>query len=594
MSLYDALDAVLPIDLSDLDPRADAWAGAGNDPDPFDSLVGGAGAKSPGVPANPFAAGAPGGVVRTAAPPAAQTPSGEPGTGGRFDPSAIARQLDTTPANQGSFFSSVATPEMTAAAQAAAELAARVADLDPGTSVSAAELMGEHDRVIANTIEKELADWTKKYQARFGGNVPDENRDAQLVEIVASHRNELVAPDEVVITYVKNLAEGLFGFESLLDNPDVSDILINDHDSLFVEEKGVLSRRNSPFRNKADLETFVNRLINRTGGTLSISEPFLDEQFEYDAPYGRLNVRVNVNLGSLTVSGAPAISLRKPVASGFDLLETWMKVREGDDDSPLSEVAANFLALAFRARASILVVGGTGSGKTSLMKALLRQVDGSERIVVVEESNELDFRAVIPNYVGLIANAAPNQRIQHLIRTAMRMRPDRIIVGELRDGSEVDGFIRAINTGHAGSISTIHASSAKDGLQAMLTLAAQNSTSKSSVEHIGRLIHPGVDLVIYLAAQPVQAPDGRMKRVRRVMEIVTVNEFSVREGVPDFAVQHVFARSIGQMGVGGRRVLSIDAPMRCFGFAGLSDTFVSRMRTFGLTEAELRGLLEGG
>ena len=638
MGLYDALDTGLPVDVSALDPNVDDWAAehgssigqpapiaAPANDDPFAALEPGPesfvpisfAAPESAEPAPPAQAPA---VITPAAPkpappaparPASSPPPvGSPPSAGHMMP-APARAAQSTVLRPGTFitptpsaspdsspdenlFTAVITPEDQERSRQAAELAARIAALTPGAPVSAAELMSEHDKEMANEIERELTVWESQYTSRVGSQINPEARADALANLVSARRNELIAPDDVVISYVLNLAEGLFGFEALLDKPEVSDILINDADAIFVEERGVLSRRQSPLRSRADLEVFVNRLLNRTGGSLSLSEPILDEQFEWEAPYGKINVRVHIELGSLTVTGAPAISLRKPVASGFDHLETWATRQEDESDSPLSPEAAEFLAMAFRARASVLVVGGTGSGKTSLLKALLRQIDAGERIVVIEESNELDFRGIIPNYVGLIANQAPNQRIQHLLRSAMRMRPDRIIVGELRDGNEVDGFIRAINTGHAGSISTIHASSAKDGLQAMLTLAAQNSSSKSSVEHIGRLIHPGIDLIVYLAAQPTVGPDGRTRRTRRVMEIATINEFSVRDGVPDFALQHVFARSVGQMGTGGRRILTIDAPMRSFGYAGLSDTFVTRMRTFGLTEADLRGVLDAG
>lgn len=472
----------------------------------------------------------------------------------------------------------------------AREIPVVAAQSAPQTALAAesAEGLSEADQKLAATISRDLDRWEMAWDRRVT-EMTDDIRETELRRLITNQRGRFTAPDTAMIAYIHQIREGLFGLEAYLSNPLVSDILINDADDLFVEERGELERRVSPIKTREDLKILVQRLVNRTGGSIDMARPVLDDQFEFETPSGKQNIRVNISLGTLSVTGNPVISLRKQVASGFDRMETWAKINEGETDAPLTPEAVNFLVTAFRARASILVVGGTGSGKTSLLRALLRSIKtNNERIVVVEEANELDLRGIIDNYVGLVATQAENQRIGSLVKSAMRMRPDRIVVGECREPGEVDAFLRAINTGHAGSITTIHAQSARDGLQALLTLAAQNTANKSSVEHVGRLIHPGVDLVVYLSAQYVKLPDGRQKRIRRVMEIATINEFRVTDGAPDFSLQYPFARFVGS----GRKVVEIGAPMQCGGFASLSDTFVARMRTQGVTEEMLRGLLD--
>jgi pilus assembly protein CpaF len=460
--------------------------------------------------------------------------------------------------------------------------------LDQGLGAAAAITISPAARAVARKVLTAFEEMAAAAR-REGRSFSEEERAAILNDLLRVQLPGLAIRDEEAKAALAEAVGGLFGIERFLDDPDVSDVLVNAHDRIFVERKGKLEQVTEPLLASADeFRLLIDRIIARCPERAGLTRetPRFDSRFVHQAPYGPANVRVNATDSSVSVSEEPTLSLRKPTESGFDKLEPWTQ----GDEPPLSPSAAYFLREAFRRRASVLIVGGTGSGKTSLLKGLLRSIaDLDERVVVIEEANELDLSEEIDDYVGLVANQ--NIELGDLVRNAMRMRPDRIVVGECREAEEVMGFLRAVNTGHPGSITTVHATSARDGLQALLTLGGSATKSKTSVDHIGSLIARGLDIVVFLNAQYRRDADGSRRRVRRVLEIFAVGDFSPRDGVPDFEMVPIFLRAAE----GAHASVEFDLPLASKGYGALADRgahIADRMRSAGVGDEELRSWLD--
>ena len=274
--------------------------------------------------------------------------------------------------------------------------------------------------------------------------------------------------------------------QELVDDPDITEIMVNGKDHIFIEKKGRLSRWDKAFDSAEQLEDLIQQIVSRVNRTVNLSSPIADARLEDGS-------RVHVVLAPVAVDG-PVLTIRKfPEPVTMDKL-----IRLGS----ISREAAVFLRTAVRAGYNIFVSGGTGSGKTTFLNALSEFIPEDERVITIEDSAELQIRHV-PNLVRLetrVENRDGSREIsmRDLIRASLRMRPDRILVGEVR-GAEALEMLQAMNTGHDGSVSTGHGNSPRDmvtrletmvRMAAALPLAAVRNQIASALElmvHLGRM-----------------------------------------------------------------------------------------------------------
>ncbi|MFC6852484.1 CpaF family protein [Aquipuribacter hungaricus] len=271
---------------------------------------------------------------------------------------------------------------------------------------------------------------------------------------------------------------GLGVLEPLLADPSVSEIMINGHDTIYVERFGRLERIPSGFTNDDQLLQTIDRIVSTVNRRVDESSPMVDARLPADGRLPR-GARVNVVLPPLALNG-PTVTIRLfPAALGMEDL-----LRFGSVDEP----TARLLAACVRARLNIIVSGGTASGKTTMLNALSSFVPGHERIVTVEDAAELVLEQ--EHTVRLETRPANVEgrgavTIRDLVRNSLRMRPDRIIVGEVRGGEALD-MLQAMNTGHEGSLATVHANSTEDALSRLETLAAMSEVECRSTRSATR------------------------------------------------------------------------------------------------------------
>ena len=331
-----------------------------------------------------------------------------------------------------------------------------------------------------------------------GGQVLESEVQA-LVEAEAGPLPE--ADREALCERVVLLARGLGPLEPLLSDPSVDEVMVNGPESVYVERRGQLERTAVSFGGEPELMHAIERILSPLGRRVDEASPLCDARL----PDGS---RVHAVIPPLSLTG-PCLTIRRFRREGFGLRDL---VARGTLPPELAE----FLALCVTAKAALLVSGGTGSGKTTTLNALSGAIPGEERIVTIEDAAELRLRQ--RHVVRLEArppglDGGGEVTIRTLVRNALRMRPDRIVVGEVR-GPEALDMLQALNTGHDGSLTTVHANSPEDALRRVETLALMAGVGLPHAA-VREQVASALDVVVHQSRQP-----GGARVVESVTEVV--------------------------------------------------------------------------
>jgi len=350
--------------------------------------------------------------------------------------------------------------------------------------------------IVAASLRERLLRDARRAGAALG--------EPELAALVEREAGVLAPADRVELArLVRERAFGLGPLEPLLGDPTVEEVMVNGLAPVFVERRGRIEATGVAFASEDELRHTIERILGPLGRRVDEAQPLVDARL----PDGS---RVNVVIPPLALDG-PTLTIRRFRRRGFAPSEL---VAAGTLDAELMEL----LDACVRARASVLVSGGTGSGKTTTLGTLSGSIDPAERIVTIEDAAELKLRQ--PHVVRLEARPANLEghgevTIRQLVRNALRMRPDRIVVGEVR-GAEALDMLAALSTGHEGSLTTVHAGSPEEALRRVETLALMADTGLPHAA-VRELVAGALDLVVHQE----RGRDG-VRRIVAVSEVVRV------------------------------------------------------------------------
>lgn len=354
--------------------------------------------------------------------------------------------------------------------------------------------------------EQELVAELKKYVTE---NLPlskmsDEELQARVEEIVSQRIGNMYYSIEQRVSIVEQVYSSIRGFgllDSIIKDDSITEVMINGPENIFIEQNGKLLKLDKQFESQRRLEDVIQRIVGLAGREVNQANPICDTRL----PDGS---RVNVVLPPVSLCG-PTLTIRK-------FSKTPMTIDKLIEYGSLTQEIADKLELLVKAKYNIFISGGTGSGKTTFLNALSNYIPKDERVITIEDSAELQIVG-IDNLVSLEtrnanASGAGQITIRDLIKSSLRMRPERIVVGEVRGGEALD-MLQAMNTGHDGSLSTGHANSTTDMLTRLETMVLQGS-SGLPLEAIRQQIASSVDIIIHLS---------RLRdKTRKTMEISEV------------------------------------------------------------------------
>ncbi|HKB64732.1 MAG TPA: CpaF family protein [Pyrinomonadaceae bacterium] len=389
--------------------------------------------------------------------------------------------------------------------------------------------------------------------AKLSALTPDRVQDevARLAEGLLQAENlplSVVERDRLV-TEVHHELFGLGPLEPLLADPTISDILVNSYSSVYIERRGKLEKTLVSFKDDEHLRRVIERIVSTVGRRIDEAQPMVDARL----PDGS---RVNAIIPPLALDG-PVLSIRR---FGADPLRMPQLIENG----ALTKEIAILFEMCVRARLNIIISGGTGAGKTTLLNALSAYIPADERIVTIEDSAELQMQQ--PHVVRLETRppniegrGEVNQR--DLVRNTLRMRPDRIVIGEVRGGEAID-MLQAMNTGHDGSLTTIHANTTRDALARLETMV-QMTGMRLSDRAMRQQIASAVNMVIQVA----RLTDGTRR-------ITSISEITGMEG-DTITMQEIF--QFERTGVDGTGKV-----IGRFRTTGIRPRFAERLAQYGM------------
>lgn len=360
-------------------------------------------------------------------------------------------------------------------------------------------MLSDNEKKLAEKIRNKILEILE-----YEGEASDERIEELVFKIISEEMKADFLPYHRRIQLgqeIFNSLRKLDILQNLIDNPTITEIMVNGQEAIFVEENGRIRRLEQRFESEEKLKNIIQMVVGKCNRVVNDMSPIVDARLENGA-------RVNVVLNPVALNG-PILTIRRFPENPFDM-ENLKEL------GAITQEGADFLKKLVIAGYNILVSGGTGSGKTTFLNALSGYIPKDERIITIEDSAELQLLG-IENLIRMETKNANTEMgkaitIRDLIRTSLRMRPDRIIVGEVRGEEAMDMICSAMNCGHDGSMSTVHSNSAADTLlrvETMILMAAQIPLSA-----IRRQISSGVDIIVHL---------GRLRdKTRKVLEIVEI------------------------------------------------------------------------
>jgi pilus assembly protein CpaF len=389
-------------------------------------------------------------------------------------------------------------------AQARRERSVEATSAEVGERKARPRSQGDPFADLKRKVHQQLLDTLgpKLYDARMTQTELEQRVRQSLQEVLALEETPLTTADRARVS--QEIADDILGYgplEPYLRDPDITEVMVNDFDTIWIERSGLLHKTDARFADETHLRRIIDKIVSRVGRRVDEASPMVDARL----PDGS---RVNAIIPPLAIDGA-ILTIRRFATDPYTV-----------DDligfGSLTKTAADFLDKCVKGRLNILVSGGTGAGKTTTLNVLSAYIPDGERIVTIEDAAELQLHQ---EHVLRLESRPANIEgkgqvtIRDLVRNSLRMRPDRIVVGEIRDAAALD-MLQAMNTGHDGSICTVHANSTRDVLSRIETMVLMAGVDLP-VRAIREQVASAIDLVVHQS----RFPDGG-RRITQITEIV--------------------------------------------------------------------------